>query len=102
MAKMIVNSPSGEQQIIEVGRGGEYFDMSLVIWDERRDGAIHSSIEIVPGQMVRDGNIIIKSDTMLPDHQKWLDWKPKPDPEPDYAKMTLKQLIDLLKVKGLI
>ena len=102
MAKMIVNSPSGEQQIIEVGRGGEYFDMSLVIWDERRDGAIHSSIEIVPGQMVREGSNLIKLDTVLPEHQKWLDEKPKPEPEPDYAKMTLKQLVDLLKVKGLI
>ena len=102
MAKMIVNAPSGEQQIIEVGRGGEYFDMSLVIWDERRDGAIHSSVEIVPGQMVRDGSNLIKLDTMLPDHQKWLDGKPKPDPETDYAKMTLKQLIYLLKVKGMI
>jgi hypothetical protein len=102
MAKMIVNAPSGEQQIIEVGRGGEYFDMSLVIWDERKDGAINGSVDIVPGQMVRDCNNIIKLDTVLPEHQKWLDAKPKPEPDTDYAKMTLKQLIDLLKVKGLI
>lgn len=102
MAKMIVNAPSGEQQIIEVGKGGEYFDMSLVIWDERRDGAIHSSVEIVPGQMIRDGNSIIKLDTVLPDHQKWLNEKPQPEPELDYAKMTLRQLVDLLKAKGLI
>lgn len=101
MAKMIVNSPGGEQQMIEVGVGGEYFDPSLVEWDERRDGAMQlDKIEL--GSMVREGNNLIKLPDPLPEHKKWLDGKPKPDPEPDYAKMTLRQLIDLLKVKGLI
>lgn len=38
MAKLLVNASTGEQQILEVGVGGNYFDTSRVLWDERVDG----------------------------------------------------------------
>lgn len=101
MAKMIVNAPSGEQQIIEVSRTGGYFDPSLVVWDERTDGAIPSA-NLELGSMVRSGNDLVKLPEPFPEHAKWLNEKPQPEPELDYAKMTLRQLVDLLKAKGLI
>ena len=40
MFKLLVNTPSGEQQIIKVKETGGYFDDSCVIWDERKDGSL--------------------------------------------------------------
>ena len=40
MFKLLVNTPSGEQQIIKVKETGGYFEASRVIWDERRDGPL--------------------------------------------------------------
>jgi hypothetical protein len=40
MAKLLVNNPQGEQEVIEVGQGGGYFDESLVLWDERKHGEL--------------------------------------------------------------
>lgn len=96
MAKLLVNAPTGEQQLIEVGIGGGYFDESLIIWDERADGAITEALEI--GSMVREGDDLIKLPEMLPDHKKWLDEKPLPKPLPT----TLKDLIEILKEKGIV
>lgn len=102
MAKMIVNSPSGEQQVIEIGVGGEYFDQSLVVWDERKDGKIPEDVEIEAGKMLKDGNNIVKSDELIPDHKTWIEAKPKEVDPVDLNKLTLKQLIELLKEKGVI
>ncbi len=38
MAKLLVNNPANEQEVIEVGPGGGYFDESRVLWDERKHG----------------------------------------------------------------
>lgn len=45
MTKLIVNNPQGFQEIIEVGSGGGYFDTSLVVFDERKDGPMPASME---------------------------------------------------------
>jgi hypothetical protein len=50
--KLLVNTPTGEQQVIEVGEGGGYFNESLIIWDERTDGPLPA---ITLGGMVRNG-----------------------------------------------
>lgn len=39
MSQLLVNTPSGEQQLIAVGLGGRYHDEAQVLWDERLDGA---------------------------------------------------------------
>ena len=54
--KLLVNAPTGEQQLIEVGEGGGYFDASRVLWDTRTDGPLP---EIELGGMVREGNVIV-------------------------------------------
>ncbi len=35
MYKLLVDTPQGTQEIIEVGEGGSYYDPSKVLWDER-------------------------------------------------------------------
>lgn len=53
MYKLLVNTPSGKQEVIEVGEGGGYFEPERVIWDERADGPLP---EITLGGMVRQGS----------------------------------------------
>ncbi len=48
--KLLVNTPSGAQEIIAIGDGGAYFDSARVIWDERIDGTLP---DITLGGMVR-------------------------------------------------
>lgn len=50
--RLLVNAPSGLQEIVTVGEGGAYFDTSRVLWDERTDGTLP---DITLGGMVRDG-----------------------------------------------
>lgn len=52
MPKLLVNAPSGVQEIIEIGEGGSYFEPERVLWDERKDGALP---EVTVGGMVRNG-----------------------------------------------
>ena len=47
---ILVNAPTGQQEIIGVGKGGGYFDTSRSIWDERDDGPMP---EITLGAMIR-------------------------------------------------
>lgn len=54
--KLLVNAPSGSQEVIEVGEGGGYFDVTRVIWDERTDGPLPN---ITLGGMVRVGNSLV-------------------------------------------
>lgn len=51
-AKLLVNSPDGRQEVVEVIGAGGYFDTSRVLWDERKDGPLP---DIALGGMVRDG-----------------------------------------------
>lgn len=48
--KLLVNAPTGRQELIEIGDGGGYFDSDRVLWDERNDGDLS---EITLGGMVR-------------------------------------------------
>lgn len=66
MTAIIVNSPAGEQLEIEIDESGGYFDASLVVWDERRDGPLPESITL--GKMRRIGNQVTVMDDYLPDH----------------------------------
>ena len=56
MAQLLVNAPSGQQEIIIVGEGGGYFDPTRVLWDERADGLLPA---VTLGGMVRvDGALV--------------------------------------------
>ena len=54
--RLLVNTPNDLQEIIEIGEGGGYFDVSRVLWDERTDGDLPS---ITVGGMVRQGNQLV-------------------------------------------
>lgn len=60
--KLLVNAPTGVQELIEVGEGGGYFDPARVLWDERTDGPLP---EITLGGMVRVGNALQLDSVML-------------------------------------
>lgn len=70
MPKLLVNSPSGKQEIIEISQSGSYFDISRVLWDERDDGQMP---EVALGKMQRvDGALATMLD-YTPEHQQYLD-----------------------------
>ena len=54
--KILVNAPSGIQEIIEISESGSYFDSTLVLWDERVDGEMPS---ITIGAMKREGGNLV-------------------------------------------
>ena len=63
MIRLLVNAPSGEQQIVLVGEGGWYFDPTRVIWDERIDGTLPDDVQV--GGMVRlDGELVFSQERM--------------------------------------
>lgn len=70
MFKLLVNCPTGEQQVIKVGVGGGYFDQSRVEWDERVDGVLPEGI--VLGKMKRNGGILETLPDYLPGHAAFL------------------------------
>lgn len=65
-SKLLVNTPSGKQEVIEIGAGGGYFDDSRVVWDERKDGKLPDDIQI--GKMQRVNNTLVTSDEFIPEH----------------------------------
>lgn len=52
MFKLLVNTPAGTQEVIEVTASGSYFDRDRVLWDERQDGLI-DPYPLTLGGMVR-------------------------------------------------
>ena len=62
---LLVNAPTGVQEVIEVGEGGGYFDIARVVWDERTDGPLPS---ITLGGMVRSGSNLSYSQTRMDEH----------------------------------
>ena len=76
MADLLVNTPSGVQQIIQVGEGGGYFDSALVIWDDRIDGPLP---EIRLGGMLRVGDVLEYSQQRMDDHTVALNPPPTRD-----------------------
>ena len=65
MPRLLVNQPSGKQEIIQITESGGYFDLSRVVWDERTDGALP---EITIGKMQRNGGQLETLADFLPDH----------------------------------
>jgi hypothetical protein len=63
--KILVNSPSGSQELINVGQGGAYFEASRVLWDEREDGPLP---EIALGGMVRVGAELAFDQARMDEH----------------------------------
>lgn len=56
MFKLLINSPIGTQQVIEITATGSYFDSARVLWDERTDGTLPA---ITLGGMVRQGDSLV-------------------------------------------
>lgn len=65
MNRLLVNTPSGSQDVVYVGFGGAYFDPSRVLWDERTDGPLPA---ITLGGMVRQGNVLVFSQARKDQH----------------------------------
>lgn len=63
--KLLVNAPTGDQQIIEVGEGGGYFDETLILWDERVDGPLP---EITLGAMIKVDDTLVFDQPRLDAH----------------------------------
>jgi hypothetical protein len=66
MSKILVNAPTGIQELIEIGEGGGYYDVSRIIWDERIDGVLPA---ITVGGMVRQNNQLIFDSQLFSNHQ---------------------------------
>lgn len=65
MPRLLVNSPSGEQIIIEIDPTGDYYDATQVLWDESRDGAMP---DIILGKMQRVNGLLVTLPDYLPGH----------------------------------
>jgi len=94
MVKLLVNSPTGEQKLIEIDDSGWYFDESLVKWDTSIDGDLPEDIEL--GKMVREGNQLIKQAEFLPEHAAFMRSQLVP------AKITKRQARLALLEAGLL
>lgn len=88
--KMLVNNPLGLQELIEIGDGGFYFDNSLVVWDERIDGALP---DITLGGMVRVADSLIFNKELFDGQPVTVEIAPgfKPDP-------TKQELLDEIRI----
>lgn len=62
---ILVDAPTGAQELIKIGEGGSYFDNSRVLWDEREHGELP---EITLGGMVRDGDSLIFNEDRMNEH----------------------------------
>lgn len=60
--KLLVNNPSGGQEIVNIGDGGAYFDPKRVLWDERDDGPMPI---ITLGGMTRVGDALVLDKDLL-------------------------------------
>lgn len=79
MPRLLVNSPSGEQIIIEIDPTGDYYDVTQVLWDESKDGVMP---DVVLGKMQRiNGSLVTLSD-YLPAHAAAIYAKQVPDSVP--------------------
>lgn len=79
MPRLLVNSPSGEQKIIEIDATGEYYDATKIVWDESRDGTMP---DIILGKMARSGNTLITLPDYIPEHAAAIYAKTVPDKVP--------------------
>lgn len=79
MAELLINSPTGEQVIQIIDDSGGYFDLSLVLWDTRRDGAMPP---VTLGKMQLVDNQLVALDDYLPAHAAAIYAKTVPDEVP--------------------
>jgi len=63
--KLLVNAPTGLQEITDIGDGGDYFDAARVIWDERTDRDLP---DITLGGMERSNGELIFSQSRMDFH----------------------------------
>jgi hypothetical protein len=91
MMKLLVNKPSGKQAIIYIADGGEYFDTSGVVWDERTDGVLP---EITLGKMQRVNNQLVTLEDYLPEHAAAVYAESVP------AEITMRQAVLALREAG--
>jgi hypothetical protein len=63
MSKLLVNAPSGKQEITEIEQSGGYYDAARVLWDERTDGEMPA---IILGKMQRIDNNLTELPEYLP------------------------------------
>jgi len=65
MIKLLVNSPSGKQELLQIDASGAYLDQAGVIWDERIDGTLPA---VTLGKMQRNGDQLETLADYLPEH----------------------------------
>ena len=63
--RLLVDTPIGRQEVIEVGAGGGYFDPSRVLWDERVDGPLP---DMILGGMVRVRDALMFNQARMDEH----------------------------------
>ena len=95
--KLLVNAPSGRQEIIQVGEGGGYFDPSRILWDERIDGQIP---EITVGGMKRTGNLLEFDEQLLDAHNASLVLQIAPAPTKEELLAQLNALAAQIQALG--
>lgn len=68
--RLIVDSPTGEQQEIPIDESGSYFDESRVVWDERKDKPLPK--DYVIGKLARGttGGVYQLPD-FIPEHTEY-------------------------------
>lgn len=66
MYRLLINAPTGKQDIVYVTETGDYYDQTRVLWDERIDGSLPENIEI--GKVLRSGNDLVNSAEFIPGH----------------------------------
>jgi len=91
MPKLLINQPSGKQEVTEIAESGEYFDMSRVVWDERTDGALP---EITIGKMQRNGGQLVTLEDYLPEHAEAVYQESVP------REITIRQAVLALRESG--
>lgn len=91
MPRLLVNQPSGKQEIIEITSSGGYFDVSRVVWDERIDGALPA---VTLGKMQRNGGQLVTLEDYLPEHAEAVYQESVP------REITMRQTVLTLRESG--
>lgn len=91
MPKLLVNQPSGKQEVIGIAETGEYFDLSRVVWDERTDGTLPA---VTLGKMQRNGGQLETLPDYLPEHSAALYAESVP------REITIRQAVLALREAG--
>tara|TARA_R110000751_G_scaffold304916_1_gene420768 strand:+ start:352 stop:678 length:327 start_codon:yes stop_codon:yes gene_type:complete len=98
MIKLLIDAPTGLQEIVEVGKGGGYYDASRVLWDERDDGELP---DITLGGMTRKGKKLVFDQVRKDEHDS-VGVPLKNININELTRPEMVKLIDLLKTSGVI